>query len=91
MSILELTTHQRIPMAVRFLPKTEIRLEAMVEFYDRRYPFTAYGQFIGRYYLHTLLDRNPVGLCLDGGHQCWNLDADDFSQVQAWLKEVTTQ
>lgn len=89
MSILELTTYQRIAVTVRFLPKTDIRLEAMVEFYDRRFMFTAYGQFIGRYYLHTLLDRNPVGLCLDGGNPCWSLDAADFSKVQAWLKEVS--
>ena len=90
MSILELTTYQGIPVTVRFLPEKPI-CDAMVEFYDRRFMFTPYGQFIGRYYLHTLLDRNPVGLCLDGGNPCWNLDAADFSKVQAWLKEVTTQ
>ena len=89
MSMLHITTQAHIPMAVRYLPKTETRLKAMVEFYDRRYMHTNYGQFIGRYYLETLLERNIVGLCLDGGVPSWSLSAHDFAQVHAWLKEVS--
>ena len=66
----------------------------MVEFYDRRYPHTQYGQFVSRYYVGTLLGYEGFyggeptgGLCLDGGNaKEWSVSADGMALVRAYLK-----
>ncbi len=51
----------------------------MVEFYDARHMQCGpRGQFVSRYYLHTLLPRlvaGDAGLMLDGGVPDWRIDA----------------
>lgn len=68
----------------------------MVEFYDRRYPHTQYGQFVSRYYVGTLLGLiycmgEPTGgLCLDGGNpNSWTVSAEDMVLVRAYLQVMT--
>lgn len=61
-----------------------------VEFYDTRYPISVYGQFVGRYFVETLLERDEhVGLDLHGGVPDWSIDADAMDVVRAWLKAET--
>jgi hypothetical protein len=60
----------------------------MVEFYDTRYPHTQYGQFVSRYYVDTLLERDTGGLCLDGGVPSWTVSAEDMATVRNFLKDT---
>ena len=61
----------------------------MVEFYDTRYSFTPYGQFVSRYYVDTLKhDRNALerwGLDLDGGVPDWKVSPDAMREVFHFL------
>jgi hypothetical protein len=75
------------------------RDEPMVEFYDTRYRgsrFTAYGQFVSRYYVGTLLGTLPHsrpvtdGIDLCGGVSDWKIDADTMADVLAWLRQQVT-
>jgi hypothetical protein len=64
----------------------------MVEFYDSRFIHGAdgdRGQFVSRYYVDTLLERNTGGLCLDGGVPSWTVSAEDMNIVRDFLKGVT--
>ena len=63
----------------------------MVEFYDGRYMYTPFGQFVSRYYISTILEENsyPTGLCLDGGVPEWQVSASDMQQVITFLKGNT--
>jgi hypothetical protein len=64
----------------------------LVEFYDCRYEHTDLGQFVSRYYVETLLDRQPdTGLCLHGGVPDWNIDVDAMNRVIHWLKTITKE
>ena len=61
-----------------------------VEFYDTRYKFDCdggiiLGQFISRYYLDTIKDHGPDGLCLQGGVKDWVADNQAMTQLQALL------
>lgn len=66
-----------------------------VEFYDARYYFAGetgaeLGQFVSRYYLHTLLSdgREPqCGLNLDGGVPAWSICAETFALARAILRQ----
>lgn len=59
--------------------------EPLVEFYDSRYPHTAYGQFVNRYYISTLLEHPHAGLTLDAGIPAWTIDSHDMGIVRAYL------
>ena len=68
----------------------------IVEFYDRRYPHTEFGQFITRYYVGTILGNDGYsgkgegGLILDGGNRDeWTVSARDMDVVRAYLKGYT--
>ena len=69
----------------------------MVEFYDRRYPHTQYGQFVSSYDVGTLLGHDgfyggePTGaLCLDlGNAESWTVSAEDKILVRAYLQAMT--
>ena len=63
----------------------------LVEFYDGRYMYTPFGQFVSRYYISTILKGNldSTGLCLDGGVPEWQVSADDMKQVITFLKGNT--
>jgi hypothetical protein len=68
----------------------------MVEFYDISCPdiqYGAYGQFVSRYYISTILSQDSRGgeysngLCLDGRVPAWQVSAEDMAQVITFLKE----
>jgi len=63
--------------------------EPLVEFYDARQDPTQFGprgQFVSRYYAHTLLQREyPQGLCLDGDVPQWSVSTTGMRLVKAWL------
>lgn len=78
----ECTNPDGIPFRVRVVRKgdsyglndmlTHQEDEPMVEFYDARYDFSpGRGQFVSRYYLRTLRDRNYLHLQLEGGVRDW--------------------
>jgi len=59
----------------------------MVEFYDCRYPHTRYGQFVSRYYIKSLFERDQSrGLCLDGGVYAWQVSGPCMVKVIEWLE-----
>lgn len=60
--------------------------EPLVEFYDTRHPHTEFGQFVSRYYLSTILERDNMGLCLYGREPEWEVSAEDMAAVRAWLE-----
>lgn len=66
----------------------------MVEFYDNRFDFPDFmgrGQFVSRYYVSTLLERQPdTGLCLDGGVPAWSVSAQDMEQVMQYIQQDQT-
>ena len=65
------------------------RKAPMVEFYDSRFTQGAdgdRGQFVSRYYVDTLLERDTGGLCLDGGVPAWTVSADDMKTVRDFIK-----
>lgn len=62
----------------------------MVEFFDRRFAHTPFGQFTGhRFYVSTLLARHGHGgeLPQQDGVQGWHIDANTRQQVELWLRE----
>jgi len=71
---------------------THDKTDPLVEFYDARYVkgFEPLGQFVSRYYLSTLLERNnDYGLCLDGGVPNWYVDEEAMKQVYEWLDWIS--
>ncbi len=59
--------------------------EAMVEFYDARYPHTEHGQFVSRYRLSTLNGHDPgTGIDLDGGIPDWSVTGDNCDTAIAF-------
>jgi len=92
----------KIPFRVRIVEKgqkyglnsclSHDNKEPLVEFYDKRFPHTEHGQFVSRYYLSTLTERdNSNGLNLSGGVPNWSIDGDTMNQVTAWLKNYQQQ
>lgn len=66
----------------------------LVEFFDKRYMHTPFGQFTGgRYYLETVIDviKERRGLCLDGGIPEWSVDADSMQLVGEFLAPAIAQ
>lgn len=102
--ILDVTAANGVPFRVVYLAGGETSIyqssdtdAPLVEFYDRRHPFTEHGQFTGgRYYADTLLGiglgagarvgSDGRGLNLQGGEPDWTLDADTATQVVAWIE-----
>jgi hypothetical protein len=67
---------------------THNRQEPLVEFYDVRYKGpgnSTVGQFVSRYGLSTLDNREPGGLMLDGGVKDWSIDKRSLGEA---LKSV---
>ena len=61
--------------------------DPMVEFYDCRFEFSEYGQFVSRYYLSTLMEgEQERGLYLDDGVPCWQISSEGMLRVREWLK-----
>jgi len=70
----------------------KLDVEPMIEFYDTRYPFTPFGQFVTRYYASTLAERADeyVSLMLDGGSSDWFIDGAGLQRVLGAALTVTT-
>jgi|AntDeeMinimDraft_5_1070356.scaffolds.fasta_scaffold17839_2 hypothetical protein len=62
--------------------------EPLVEFYDytASAKFGPLGQFVSRYFIETLLERDEGGLCLDGKEPKWNLNAAAMDTIRENLK-----
>ena len=59
----------------------------LVEFYDSRYPHTEFGQFVSRYYLDTIINRDDrFALSLDGGVTAWTVPVEAMAEVIKTLK-----
>jgi hypothetical protein len=60
----------------------------MVEVYDLTYAddprFTPDGQFVGRYYVDTLLNNHDPRIGINLGPE-WNVDASTWDDVIVWL------
>ena len=75
---------------------THTGIDPLVEFYDRRYMHTEFGQFVSRYYLSTLytdrggsfVSRQARGLDLHGGVPDWSISAEGMTLVYDWLDSV---
>lgn len=95
MTTLNITSHN-VPFTIRLVAQgdkvglkgdlTHEKPEPLVEFYDKRYPHSQYGQFIGSYYLSTMLD-STKGFNLDGGVPDWNVREPEMNTVRQWLNE----
>ena len=61
----------------------------LVEFYDARHKQTELGQFIARYYAHSLLTRDTAsGLIMQGDVPDWQIDAAGMGKVVDWLRTL---
>jgi hypothetical protein len=60
----------------------------MIEFYDPRYQHTPIGQFVQRYYVSTILERDTGGLALQGDIPEWTVSAADMAEIRSWLRTV---
>ena len=63
--------------------------QPLIEFYDSRHG-SGQGQFIGRYYMDTLMKRNQdYGLDLHGGIPAWSIDKESMLLVHDWLSAMS--
>lgn len=66
--------------------------DPLVEFYDLDNDWPPFGgQFVSRYYMSTLLEREEGGLCLDGGERKWNVNHSEMIQVTQFLRAAQKQ
>lgn len=95
--VLKLVNNHGVPFNVRLVEKgekygldwclTHDKDDPLVEFYDAsqdKDKFTEYGQFVTRYYLKTILDRDPqsnAGLMLDGGSPAWVMSGENMREI----------
>lgn len=65
--------------------------EPTVSFYDNEQDperFTPLGQFVSRFYIGTLADRDSsYGLDLDMGIPEWRVQPGDFTRIQVWIND----
>jgi hypothetical protein len=63
-----------------------------VEFYDARYEHTALGQFVSRYYVETLIERQAgVELRLDMKIPEWTISGATMDRVVQWMREAVRE
>ncbi len=64
--------------------------DPLVEFYDSKADpakFGRRGQFVSRYYLHTILGEDyPHGLSLDGGVPAWSISRLGMQEVKRYIR-----
>ncbi len=71
---------------------THEKPEPLVEFYDLDHDMSPIGgQFVSRYYLSSLLERDSGGLCLDGGEPKWNIRETEMIQIRRFLRAANEQ
>lgn len=62
---------------------THEKEDPLVEFWD-----TQYEQFVSRYYLSTLLERDYGGLNLQGDVPAWSVSSEGMDRVREMLRKV---
>lgn len=63
--------------------------EPMIEFYDPRHvKHGPLGQFVSRYYVSTILERDNCGLALYGSEPEWTVSAADMAEIRTWLRKI---
>lgn len=100
-STLDITSALGVPFRFLFIPDdaqspnfpAEIDDRgALVEVYDRRYPFTPDGQFTGgRYFADDLLARpegRPLAMQFGDSIRDWLVDVDAMIIVRSWLRTL---
>ena len=61
----------------------------MIEFYDPRHvKHGPLGQFISRYYVSSILERDTGGLALQGDVPEWSVSGADMAEIRAWLRKM---
>ncbi|GBO88732.1 hypothetical protein [Marinobacter salsuginis] len=70
---------------------TNEKSEPLVEFYDLDNDHGPFGQFVSRYKMKTLLEREEGGICLDGGEPKWNVNANEMNEVRRFLRAAREQ
>lgn len=68
-------------------PAVEVGGQALIEFYDTRYPHSEYGQFVSRYYVDTIINHDK-GLDLVGYEPNWKIDNLTMSFIRGWLTGI---
>jgi len=63
----------------------------MVEFYDKRFPFSEYGQLISSYYASSVLDVPMKALTLElwSDVPVWHIPANYMLEIREWIESVT--
>jgi hypothetical protein len=71
---------------------THERAAPVVEFYDLDVNWPPFGgQFVQRYRLSSLLERESGGLPLDGGVPKWTLDDRTMNEIRQFLRAADAQ
>lgn len=96
--VISIINDRGIPFNVRLVEKgdnyglnfalTHNEDDPLVEFYDDRYKHTKYGQFVSRYYLSTLLERDKdYGLYLYADVPDWQVSAENMNDVLEFVEQ----
>ena len=71
---------------------THEKRDPLVEFYDLDTDWKPFGgQFVQRYRMSTLLERDSGGLPLDDGVPKWSVSANEMNQVRQFLRAAKEQ
>lgn len=82
--VIQVVNQLNVPINVRI---HEEKGKRTVKFYDARYDFTEYGQFIASYYADTIAEHDNQ-LILDLGVKDWRVSHDNMKEIHRALKEV---
>lgn len=89
--ILDIITDREVPFRVtygiRFYNGVKTHPYPVVAFYDRRFPHSEHGQFVGDYMSETMLN-SETGLLLDSDQLDWTIDRHAMRLVRAWLRDI---
>jgi hypothetical protein len=93
--VVDVITSQGVPFRVVYSDRKDdngnsIHHTHVVSFYDRRYDFTAHGQFVTDNLVDTIISRGQTGegINLCGGEPDWMFDATALKVVYRWLMQL---
>lgn len=92
-ALMQFKTAQGVPMAVRVVFAGDTLRDTdrehlgcpVVEFYDKRYDFTPFGQYVTHYDAMSIGTRGHGPLALDLGCPSWTVDAMSMELIAHWL------
>lgn len=86
--MIQVTNDSGVTFNVR-IKKSDTEGRDSVNFYDTRYDFTEYGQFVTSYYAFTLLEGGDYsrGLSLDAGVETWDVSSENMKEILEWLRK----